>query len=241
MELGEDLLLVVAVDSDGAIGPKPDDVVRVTGYECGRFGTRVPLMEVLASGAIPVAAFDTLAVEMTPTGEQIIRGVREELWSVGLPEHFPVSGSTEDNVATKQTGMGVVILGIVARKDFRPGSSKVGDEVVCIGIPKSGPDDPISLHDVEIADAETVLAVSRIGGVHDILPVGSRGILYEANEMARTSGLTFAADPRQPLNLKKSAGPSTCCLISATVGTSRALRQAVGKPIEVIGGLTQGS
>ena len=241
MELPDALLLVIAVDSDGAIGPKPDDVVRVSAYDCGRFGTRVPLMEILASGAIPVAAFDLLAVEMTPTGEEIIRGVRDELRSVGLPDDFPLSGSTEDNVPTRQTGMGVAVLGVVAGKDFRPGSSRSGDEVICIGTPKSGPGDTITLQDQEIADSQTVLGLGKIVGVHDILPVGSKGILYEANELARSSGLMFLTDPRCSLNIRKSAGPSTCCLVSAAKGTFRALQPVVGKPAQMIGSVQQGS
>jgi hypothetical protein len=237
MNLSETLLLIVAADSDGAIGPKPEDVVRVSGYECGRFGTRVPLMEIVASGAIPVAAFDLLAVEMNPTGGEIIRGVREELLSVGLSDDFPLSGSTEDNVPTRQTGMGVVVLGLVAEKDFRPGSSSRDDEVICVGVPKSGPGDVITLGDQEIADSRTVLGLVKIAGVHDILPVGSKGILYEAHELARSSGLTFRVDAQCSLNMQKSAGPCTCCLASAAPGAFAGLQQRIGKPARIIGSL----
>jgi selenophosphate synthetase-related protein len=236
-ELSEDLLLVVAADSDGGIGPKPDDVVRVSAYECGRFGTRVPLMEILSSGSVPLAAFDLLAVELQPTGQEIIRGVKDELLSVGLPRDFPLSGSTEDNVPTKQTGMGVVVLGLAVQKDFRPGSSRSGDEVFCVGLPKSGPSDTISLHDTEIADGRTVLELSAVEGIHDILPVGSKGILYEAYEVARCADLKFLADSTCPLNMRKSAGPSTCCLVSAASGTLRELQQVVQKPVHVVGSI----
>ena len=237
IELLGDLLLLVAVDSDGAIGPKEDDVVKVSGYECGRFGSRVPLLEILASGAVPVAAFDTLMVEMKPLGMEIIRGVRDELASAGLPVDFPLSRSTEDNVPTRQTGMGVVILGIVERKHLRPGSSKSKDEVICIGIAKSGPEDVVSLSDKDIADAKDILQCSMIDGVHDILPVGSKGILFEGTEMALSAGLEFHPNMVNSINLKKSAGPSTCFIVSAVSGSLEKVRQTVPKPVHYIGSL----
>ena len=36
--------LVLACDSDGGIGPKPQDTVSTTGYWLGRVAARVPLM-----------------------------------------------------------------------------------------------------------------------------------------------------------------------------------------------------
>jgi hypothetical protein len=234
-EIIDGFYLVTAVDSDGAIGPKPSDVVRVGAYECGRFGTRVPLMEMLACGAVPIAAFDQLAVEMHPTGTEIIRGVRDELASAGLPADFPISGSTEDNVPTMQTGMGVVILGIVAKGDFRPGTSQEGDGIYCIGIPKSGPDDRITLTDPEIADAAGVAAVCSVLPIHDALPVGSKGILYEAEQLAASAHLRLSLHDQCSLDLKKSGGPSTCFLISIADDNADRLRITAQQPVTRIG------
>lgn len=237
LQLLGDLLLVVAVDSDGAIGPKEDDVVKVDGYLCGRFGTRVPLMEILACDAIPIAAFDALAVEMKPLGEEIIRGMRDELLSVGLPADFPISGSTEDNVPTKQTGMGIVILGMVEQKAFRPGSSKSGDEVFLVGTPKSGPADVVDIEDHEIATGVSVIECSRIDGVNDILPVGSKGVLHEANELAGWTGLSFTPKTDLGVNVRKSAGPSTCFVVSGSPGVHTTARHVLKQPVTLIGSL----
>lgn len=238
IELNGDFFFVTAVDSDGAIGPKPNDRVKVSGYEAGRFATRVPLMEILASGAVPVAAFDALAVEMEPLGREIIRGVREELSSIGLADDFPLSGSTEDNIPTTETGMGVVILGIAKKEDFRPGSSKDHDEVFVVGTPKCGPEDMVDLADREIADSASVSRILKVSGVHDILPVGSKGILYEAGELARTAGLTFLRNETVSVPLSKSAGPSTCFLVSAAPDMKAVLESASQRPVHSIGRLS---
>jgi selenophosphate synthetase-related protein len=237
IELSAEFFLVVAVDSDGGIGPKPNDVVRVSGYDAGRFGTRVPLMEILACGAVPIAAFDSLAVEMEPLGREIIRGVRDELHSIGLPAEFPLSGSTEDNVPTSQTGMGVVVLGCVKRSDFRPGSSMNGDEIFAIGTPKSGPEDTIDLKDRDIADSTSLARILHVTGVHDILPVGSKGIMHEVEELARTASLEFVPHPMESIDKRKSAGPSTCFLVSAAPGTEELLSLAAERPVRLIGSL----
>ncbi|MDD3095077.1 MAG: hypothetical protein PHD63_02435, partial [Candidatus Marinimicrobia bacterium] len=98
--------VVIAVDSDGGIGPQEGDVVKVPAYVSGRFAIRVPLLEILASGATPLCAFDMLTTPMNEIGKEILRGVRDELKAAGFGENFIVSGSTEDNVPTNMTGIG---------------------------------------------------------------------------------------------------------------------------------------
>jgi len=230
-----DLSFVVAIDSDGGIGPKPQDVVQTSGYLCGRFGTRVPLMEIVACGAVPVAAFDALAVEMDPLGREIIHGVRDELASIGLRADFPLSGSTEDNVPTSQTGMGVMVLGIVEETRFRPGKARRHDTVYCVGVPKSGPRHAVVLEDPEIADAIAVLDAADVEGVHDILPVGSRGITHEASQLAASARMGFSVNTGSPVDLGASAGPSTCFLVSATEGVADMLREKTRKPVAIVG------
>ena len=75
LELTPEMEMVIACDSDGGIGPKEKDLVQVPGEVLGHFAARVPLMEILASGAVPALVVNTLAVEMEPTGSTIISGM----------------------------------------------------------------------------------------------------------------------------------------------------------------------
>ncbi|MEJ2635360.1 MAG: AIR synthase related protein [Calditrichia bacterium] len=238
-ELDNNLMLVVASDSDGGIGPKPSDNVRISGYELGRLAVRVPMLEMLASGALPLFIVDVLAVEMEPTGRDIIRGVREEVAEAGLDGSAVVTGSTEDNIPTIQTGMGVVAIGLVSKNDFRPGSSLPGDTVICVGIPKSGMTDKIHYADPEIADLKAVKTVRSIEGIHDILPVGSKGIGYELDQLAQSAGLSSRIEDPPAVDLKKSAGPSTCFLVSLPAEKIDLVRQAIQQPVKNIGSLWQ--
>lgn len=231
------LLLVTACDSDGSIGPKPADQVRVSAYHIGRFGARVALMELLACGARPFLLLDTLAVEMDPTGREIIAAVRDEAAAAGLDDPAAVNGSTEDNVPTQMTGMGVTALGLCAADRFRPGTARRGDLVVCIGRRKSGPEDEIVLADPELMDLPALRALLPLAGVRDILPVGSHGIAHEAGQMAAAAGLAFVSAPDPGVDLIKSAGPGTCCLCAADPAAVANVRAATGKPCFIVGEL----
>ena len=237
IDLGDEFSLVIAVDSDGGIGSRAHDLVKVSEYVLGRFAMRVPLMEVLSCGALPVAAFDMLTVPMDELGREIVRGVRDELAEAGLGADFPLSGSTEDNVPTNATGVATTVLGVVHQDDFRPGSSRAGDRVLCVGLPKSAPDDEITLDDQEMVRLSHIAKLLRMDGVHDLLPVGSRGVSYEARELASSAGLELIVTRDTKLDVDKSAGPSTCVLLSVSAEESVSVARGLSVPVTEAGTL----
>ncbi len=240
ISLGAEFSLVVAVDSDGGLGSLPADVVPCSDFILGRFAIRVPLMEIIASGAVPLAAFDMLTLPMKPHGVEIIRGIRAELSEAGLDSDFPLSGSTEDNIPTTMTGIGTVVIGLVRQDDFRPGTSQAGDTVLCLGKPKSGPQDTITPEDADIVKLSQLKLVITEEGVHDILPVGSRGILYEAGQLAGSAGLNLIVNAQTQMNLNKSAGPGTCALVSCRPESVMQLKNILDVPVNIIGRLGDG-
>lgn len=237
IELVDGLSVVIATDSDGGIGPKPQDTVQVPGEVLGRFAVRVPLMEIFAAGAQPLVVIDALAVEMEPTGQTIIQGVRDELLDAGLDPDTILTGSTEDNVTTVATGMGVVIVALAASERLRPGNAQAGDVVAAVGLPKSAPGEYVHWTDPEIAHPKTVQALAGLPFVHDILPVGSKGIAWELNEMAASAELKAHLHEDTPVNVRKSAGPSTCVLAAMLAEEIDAVRTAVPSPVTIIGKL----
>lgn len=215
--------LVIACDSAGAIGPKAGDRLAVSGELLGRMIAAVPLMEVLASGAVPIALVNTLSVEMQPTGRKIIQGIEEAVREAGLPLSI-VNGSTEENMLTNQTGMGVTVVGLANGEHIRLGASKPGDTVFVVGIPMVGEE---VLH--QPGTAAGITAVKYLleqEGVHEVLPVGSQGIDYELGQLADTAGLTYKLLAQaQQMDLRKSAGPATCLLVSASLPGEHILPQ----------------
>jgi hypothetical protein len=236
--LTKEYSLIIAVDSDGGIGSLEGDSIKCDPYQLGRFAMRVPLLELLSCGASPLAAFDMLTIPMKGPGEEIVRGVRDELKQAGLNSDFPLSGSTEDNVHTIMTGIGTTIVGLVHNADFRPGKSRHGDTIICIGIPKSAPEDIVLLEDEEMVnqmDILNILKVEGVQGVHEILPIGSKGVENEAQQMAEYSSMEFLPEKKIEIFLNKSGGPSTCVIVSCMPNVIKQIKNTVSVPVNIVG------
>lgn len=211
--LNESQVLVAACDSSGAIGMKELDQVKVPWSVTGRFGARVALLEVLSSGAVPQIITVAISNEPEPAGEEILKGVRDELKTINMPS-LPMAISTEKNIVTKQTGLGITVVGLCKKDELRIGRSKRDDSIFCLGYPKVGsevgsPDDP------EILQAIDIERLLKNQAVHDIVPVGSRGIGGEAQALAETMNAEFIPESIGVLDLEKSGGPSTCVIFTA--------------------------
>lgn len=240
MTIAPGVLLVVACDSNGGIGPKAQDTVATSGYELGRLAARVPLEEMLACGATPLLLIDTLNVEREPTGAAILTGVRDEMRDAGMDLANALNGSTEDNVPTVATGVGIVVLGLAAEERFRPGRARAGDTMLCVGVPKSAPRFRVVSDDPDILRPSVVRGLAAVEAVHDILPVGSRGVLAEAHDLAASAGLSFMPDENAPIDLSASGGPGTCCLIAAPPESmSWVFSLPHLPPVAVVGTLTE--
>lgn len=210
-----DEALVVACDSDGGLGPKPADTVAVAGHDLGRFAARVPLLEVIAAGAAPVLVVDTLAVELEPTGISIIEGVRTEAVSAGLTADA-VTGSTEDNVPTVATGVGVTVLARARIGALRVGSAGPGDLLAVVGRPMSAPAHHFGPDTPGVLSCPALTAALSVPGVVEALPIGSSGLSAEIDQLARTVDLSTTALPGWPFDPNQSGGPSTAALVAVS-------------------------
>ena len=215
--------LVIACDSVGGIGPRPADLVRVPADVVAHFAARVPLLEVLCSGARPVALINTLCHDMAEATVFIdtFRAVASE---VGIRPDA-VTGSTEENVPSPATGVGVTVIGTLAG-DLLTGGGRPGDVVICVGWPRSAPHDEVFIGHPDIVPLSTVQALVVTGAVHDALPVGSRGIGYEAGQLAGSAGYGLAWLPH-PLPLDVSGGPASCVLLACDPASVPDLRNTV--------------
>lgn len=230
-----DEYLVIAADSIGGIGPKPADTVYADARTVAHFALRVPLLEVICSGARPLAVIDNLCVELEPTGRVMLDEIRLLAAQAGIdPE--AVTGSTEENVRTQATGIGVTVLGRIGPGGLLSGHSRIGDVVLCAGLPLSAPHDDVRIgHPSQITVAAVSAAVAS-GLLHDALPVGSKGLTWEVAQLAESAGLRAVWVEQAGISLTASGGPASCVLMSCAPESVEAVRNTIGgdTPVHVV-------
>jgi len=233
-EVNADSVMVVGCDSAGGIGPKPLDKIKVSGYTLGRFTARVALMDVLAVGATPVCLTNTLGVEPDPTGFEILEGIKSEIKLVRLNRSLVIIGSMEKTVTVEQTGIGITVVGLASKNKLKIGLSKPDDLIAAVGRP-SVKDEVLPAEERgEIADLEDLLKLISCDFVHDVIPVGSQGIIHEVNVIAKDSCLRAKLELPE-VETKKSAGPATVVLVTLSKTDVNKLSGFIDKPIQVIG------
>lgn len=232
-EISNDSVMVVGCDSAGGIGPKPLDKIKVSGYTLGRFTARVALMEVLAVGANPICLTNTLGVEPDPTGLEIIKGIKSEVKLAQLDPSLVVTGSTEKNVPVEQTGIGVTVVALASKKQLKIGLSKLGDLVVAVGIPSVKNEVLVAEKQRKIADLDDLLKLMHCNFVHEVIPVGSEGVIRELNVLARDADLGIVLkEPK--IDAKKSAGPATVLLATLPEDNLSKISEVLDKPLHEI-------
>ena len=227
--------VVIACDSVGGIGPKEHDTFRADARTVTHFAARVPLIELIAAGAEPVVIIDTLSVEKDPTGLIMIHEIRAMATQLGLDPDIAVTGSTEDNVTTTATALGVTVIGHADPGALTVGSARPGDHIVAIGQPLSAPAIRLTPGDPRMPTLGEVAQLKSIPGIHDVLPVGSHGIDYEIDQLVRAAGLSATVAGPMTIDRITTAGPSTCVLVAAepaAIGVIARLRADL--PIELV-------
>ena len=231
-----DLHLVIACDSNASIGEKPNDGLAKPYSEVGISALKVPMMEVLAAGAVPLLIINALCMEMDPSGRKFIETMSGELIRCGYDPSMMLTGSTEDNVLTLQSGIGITVIGVASEEKLSLGQAQEKDVVLCVGNPKGGVVIPYAEGEPDIASISTVQSLKEVSAIHELLPVGSKGVVYEANELAKTAGFIFRLNDDPPdINLYQSAGASTAVLAAVPASQVSSVANAVSVPVYEIG------
>jgi len=144
------------------------------------------------------------------TAQGMLGGVTDALYEYG---NIPMVISTEKNMTTSMTAFGITITGLCRQKNLRLGCAKSGDFVFCAGMPLVG--GQTLAKEAAMFEPRHLNNLFANERVHTLIPVGSRGIAAEAETLAKESELTLSFFNELGLDLKKSAGPSSCAVFSA--------------------------
>ncbi|CAH2712953.1 hypothetical protein BACCIP111895_00086 [Neobacillus rhizosphaerae] len=203
---GEDSL-IIACDNSGAIGMKGQDSVHVPYETVAYYSFRVAVMECIAAGGQPLSVVLHNFCGNEPWDE-LVRGVQKGLFELDL-KNVVITGSTESNFSLLQSAVGLVVIG---KKSFVQATEMIYSEqmkIAVVGMPLVGN---------EVIDQnEHVVPLSifqeiSLGDNVMIWPVGSKGILFELNQIF--SNKEFSKEMvMSNVDVLKSSGPATCFIV----------------------------
>lgn len=234
IDLDNKTTLVIACDSSGAIGMKEGDALKVPPLYVGKFAARVPLLEVLSTGAEVIVITNNVCNEMEPTGKEMIKGISEELAEACIEETV-LTGSTEENFKTISTAVGITVMGVVPNNLLKVNTAAAGDYVISAGLPKVG-DEINYVKDEEIITYSHLKTLLSLNYICEIIPVGSKGIAYECEQMALYNNLEISFEEEVNVNIQKSSGPATCVIAAVKAGSISEVRKIIPN-VNIIGRL----
>jgi hypothetical protein len=209
-----DMELVIAADNSGSIGEKEADVLQTPNTIVGQFACRVALMECLAEYAEPRAV---IMQNFTDDAAWLDykAGVLEVLEEAGFHD-LPITGSTESNFISLQSGLGLTIVGTRKKRRTYEWTGKEGFAV--IGQPFVG--EAVLKNRQQIPDVALLKQFVQTPGVKAILPVGSKGISHAFRKWTNKE-----IELESELDLETSAGPATCFIIAFDEDKSEKVRE----------------
>ncbi|MGM0216190.1 hypothetical protein [Enterococcus sp. AZ109] len=204
----EEKALVIACDTSAAIGQKEHDAVYIDPAITAAFCLRVPLLEFICFGAKPLCVVDLIGNEYEPTGRKILSGIKGEMVKAGLSD-LPINGSTEENMVTTATSIGITLIGEIPADHALP---KMEEDCALLQLGQPYiTNDVVKNRDI-IFSYDIVKKLKNESAVVDLLPVGSKGIGYEAQLMVENAD--FQVTFKQGVDTKCSAGPATVLLLA---------------------------
>ena len=197
--------LVIATDNSGAIGMHEQDEVHVPYDVVAYYNFRVAWMECVAAGAEP---FSVVIHNFSgdEAWEQLLAGIHRGVKELAIP-NLEITGSTETNFQLLQSAIGMAIIGKRHKKKRQTSLRKYDPEkmeAAVIGKPLVG--NEVIKNPQSVAPLSLFKWLARQHGVISLLPVGSKGILYELGQLFSRQALEFSVD----LPMTKTSGPATC-------------------------------
>ncbi|MBC1805905.1 alpha-L-fucosidase [Listeria sp. FSL L7-0993] len=207
--------VLTSCDISAGFGEKANDGLMVAPEVTARLTLRVALMEMIASGAEVVSVSDVVGAEMEPTGKRVIAGLKDELVKANL-SHIELNGSTEENMKVTQTSVGVLVTGFATKAALKLVNVHEAAVLFAFGTPIVGAE--VLQKMAELPDYQLVKKLVADSAVLEVVPVGSKGMAYEANLLARLNdGVFVPSDTFSEAVMNKTAGPASVILAAVKV------------------------
>lgn len=208
--------MVITSDNSAGIGEKMRDVVKAPDSVTAKFAARVALLEQWTAGSEPIAVL-LHNFSGVSQWQCYIEGITEVFTEADL-EPPPISGSSETNMETLQSGLAVTMIG----KEERGLAPAESLSWFIYGVPLVGAE--VLAHPQQLADLQLIKTALASGIIERVWPVGSKGI---AAEFSLLFGRPLQISA--PLNMQASGGPATCVLLGVKPAAAERAKQHFGE------------
>ncbi|MBO9128281.1 ATPase [Bacillus sp. 165] len=218
--LGNGEKLVISTDNAGAIGEKEGDIVSVPYSAVAYYTARVALMECIAVGGEP----EVIVVQNFINNDvyvSLLEGIHRASEELFL-HSIAVTGSSETNFSLIQSCVGITVIGKVKEHHLKINRTPNGARFAVIGKPLVG--------EAVVSQQEQVLPLSLFRklvaheAVFEVVPVGSKGVSFELEALLQVNKIHYKAY-KAAIDIKVSAGPSTCVVISYNAKEEKAIQR----------------
>lgn len=208
---------VVTVDNAGCIGEKERDCVKVSNEITAYYTARVGLLEQWCAGSHPTHLFlSNFTGDAAWTAYE--KGIEKAFIEIG--EKMPkLSGSTESNFPTLQSGISLMMVGKIVHE-----VSEDACEWFVIGKPLVGQE--VIDHEEDVVKLKELYLLIKLGIIKTIWPVGSKGLGVEFKRLFKNAEVDCS------LPLQKSSGPATCVIAAVKKEDISQLKDYITSPIE---------
>lgn len=204
LPLTADQELIITSDNSGAIGEKHEDKVSTPNKVVCYYACRVAIMECLAvRGEVRAIVMQNFTSD--EAWQDYKSGVEQVLNELRM-ETIPVTGSTESNFASLQSGLGLTIVGM-RRKEKEQQKWRGNESYAVIGTPLVA--EEVINQQEEIAPLWLFKQLCQLEEVRAVSTVGSKGIASAWREWTRREDKLDCE-----VDLGKASGPSTSFLIA---------------------------
>ncbi|ANU10024.1 hypothetical protein A1A1_06307 [Planococcus antarcticus DSM 14505] len=209
---------VITSDNAAGIGEKQHDVVFASNTTTAKFAARVALLEQWAAGSEPEAVL-LHNFSGASQWDDYVAGLTE-LFTEAETVLPSISGSTESNMPTLQSGIAVTMIG-KQQRNLVPADSL---SWFAYGVPLVG--EEVRTKANQIADIGSIKKALEIALIERVWPVGSKGIAQEFELlMERRVGMSTALD------VETSGGPATCVLVGVQQSNAERAQRYFGESL----------
>ena len=206
---------IVTIDNASCIGEKELDEVFAPDTIVANFTARTALLEQWCAGAEPVQILlSNFSGE--ESWQRYVEGIDQLFEQLNIPTP-PITGSTETNFQSKQSGLSLTMLGT---------QTKTVDTNDCrffvIGQPLIG--NAVLENTTKVAQLQELYPLMKENIIQAIWPTGSKGI---GAELDRFVGGNWTCE----MDVQSSAGPSSVVIIAVKASHVDAVLSNISSPI----------